>query len=149
MAVQEGQKIAYYAVRQDNLLRFPERSKAGVHRIFRENLHPGNPYIQALRKLFSTILVEIVMSVHRPLERLVALMTTLFLVSCSAVYTQDSNKSLLNLERIFSSREFRAQPFGPARWMKDGGSYTTLEKSEKTKGGQDIVLYPFSCRRQS
>jgi dipeptidyl-peptidase-4 len=47
----------------------------------------------------------------------------------------------LTLERIFQSRDFTAERFGPARWMKDGISYTTLEDSEAVKGGQDIVLY--------
>ncbi len=81
------------------------------------------------------------MSLHRTFERVVVLMSTLLFVSQTALYSQDSNKSLLNLERIYSSRDFRGQSFGPARWMKDGGPYTTLEKSEKTKDGRDIVLY--------
>ena len=41
---------------------------------------------------------------------------------------------LLNLERIYNSREFASQRFGPARWIKDGSSYTTLEESEGRQG---------------
>ena len=48
---------------------------------------------------------------------------------------------LLTVERIFAGREFAAERFGPARWMRDGGSYTTLEPSAETKGGRDLVLY--------
>jgi dipeptidyl-peptidase-4 len=48
---------------------------------------------------------------------------------------------LLTLERIFAGREFAAERFGPARWMKDGETYTTLEASAEVKGGRDIVLY--------
>lgn len=48
---------------------------------------------------------------------------------------------LLNLDRIFSSNEFRSEYFGPARWMMDGESYTTLEKSAAIEHGQDIVRY--------
>ncbi len=35
--------------------------------------------------------------------------------------------SPLTLDRIFSSREFSPERFGPARWMRDGDAYTTLE----------------------
>jgi len=48
---------------------------------------------------------------------------------------------LLNLDRIFVTREFVAEHFGPARWMKDGSSYTTVEDSATVKNGKDIVLY--------
>jgi dipeptidyl-peptidase-4 len=53
--------------------------------------------------------------------------------------TPDASK--LSIERIFQGREFTPQRFGPARWMKDGRSYTTLERSKSVKDGDDIVLY--------
>ncbi|HMA54736.1 MAG TPA: S9 family peptidase, partial [Acidobacteriota bacterium] len=48
---------------------------------------------------------------------------------------------VLTVERIFAGREFAAERFGPARWMSDGESYTTLEPSGEAKGGRDLVLY--------
>ena len=48
---------------------------------------------------------------------------------------------ILTLDRIFGSREFSAERFGPARWMGDGESYTTLEPSAEHKTGRDLVLY--------
>lgn len=48
---------------------------------------------------------------------------------------------ILTVERIFSTREFTSQRFGPARWLKDGVSYTTLEDSKDVQGGRDIVVY--------
>jgi len=48
---------------------------------------------------------------------------------------------LLSLERVFVTKEFAAERFGPARWMKDGNSYTTVEKSDAVKDSKDIVLY--------
>ncbi len=48
---------------------------------------------------------------------------------------------ILTVERIFVGREFAAERFGPARWMSDGESYTTLEPSGEAKGGRDLVLY--------
>ena len=48
---------------------------------------------------------------------------------------------VLTLDRIFGTLEFSAERFGPARWLRDGESYTTLEPSASTKGGRDLVLY--------
>jgi dipeptidyl-peptidase-4 len=53
---------------------------------------------------------------------------------------QQADSTLLTLERIFSSREFSSERFGPARWLDDGG-YTTLEPSKDLKDGTDIVRY--------
>jgi len=47
----------------------------------------------------------------------------------------------LTLERIFASRDFAAERFGPARWMTDGDSYTTLEPAAGGGPGRDLVLY--------
>ena len=74
-------------------------------------------------------------------DRCVAVFFSLMFVCRPSLLSQDSVKSRLSLDRLYSSREFRGQSFGPARWMKDGSSYTTLENSEKVKDGQDIVLY--------
>lgn len=68
-------------------------------------------------------------------------------VFASAAPAQDQAASakpldpILTVERIFAGREFAAERFGPARWMTDGGSYTTLEPSAEAKGSRDLVLY--------
>ncbi len=49
------------------------------------------------------------------------------------------DKSKLSLDRLFSN-EFEAEGFGPARWLKSGQGYSTLEKSS-TKKGRDLVAY--------
>ncbi len=58
---------------------------------------------------------------------------------CLSAQTADS--TLLTLERIYSSREYVAERFGPARWLEDGSGYTTLEASQNPRGGEDIVRY--------
>jgi len=61
---------------------------------------------------------------------------------CSGLRCQEETApSLLTLDRIFVSREFSPARFGPARWMEDGKSYTTVEDSAAIKEGRDIVLY--------
>ena len=77
--------------------------------------------------------------------RFKVLILALAAVSCFANTSIPTQKKALDphlsLERIFDSQEFTPEHFGPARWMKDGVSYTTLESSGSVKGAKDIVLY--------
>ena len=45
------------------------------------------------------------------------------------------------LRRLYASRNFAAQTFGPARWMSGGAAYTTIEPSALVPGAQDVVRY--------
>jgi dipeptidyl-peptidase-4 len=54
---------------------------------------------------------------------------------------EKADPSFLDLERIFTSAEFKAERFGPARWLKNGKGYTTLEDSRRHDKGRDIVRY--------
>jgi dipeptidyl-peptidase-4 len=45
------------------------------------------------------------------------------------------------LVRIFKAKDYAAETFGPARWLEDGRSYTTVEASEAVAGAKDIVAY--------
>ncbi len=45
---------------------------------------------------------------------------------------QMADASLLTLERIFAEKEFEPESFGPARWLKEGAAYTTLESPPGT-----------------
>jgi dipeptidyl-peptidase-4 len=49
--------------------------------------------------------------------------------------------SLLTVERIFDSNEFKADEQGRFRWLDDSSAYVALEESAETKGGKDIVRY--------
>jgi dipeptidyl-peptidase-4 len=44
-------------------------------------------------------------------------------------------------QRLFASREFEPSAFGPARWLEDGMSYTTVEASTTFPHAKDIVRY--------
>ena len=65
----------------------------------------------------------------------------IILFACAPQQGQEKDPSLLTLERIYSSDEFRGERFGPARWLKERSGYTTLERSKSNKDGRDIVLY--------
>jgi dipeptidyl-peptidase-4 len=45
------------------------------------------------------------------------------------------------LRRLYASRDFSSQRFGPARWTENGAAYTTLEPNAAVRGGFDIVRY--------
>jgi hypothetical protein len=61
-------------------------------------------------------------------------------VAAPAASAQQADSSLLTLDRIYGSKEFAPQPFGPARWLEDGTAYTTLEPAADGPG-QDLVSY--------
>ena len=50
------------------------------------------------------------------------------------------DSTLLSVERIFATTDFRGGSFGPSRWLGDGSSYTTLERVQGDRG-QEIVRY--------
>ena len=70
-----------------------------------------------------------------------SLLLVLSATALAAVQDKPSDPGLLTLERIFNSREFAPESFGPARWMSDGETYVTLEPSVEAKAGRDLVLY--------
>ena len=65
-------------------------------------------------------------------------LTALCFLSATSAVAQQADSSLLSVQRIYGSSEFKSQSFGPARWLGDGSSYTTLEQ---TGSGQDLVRY--------
>src|SRR6266513_5953440 len=51
------------------------------------------------------------------------------------------DSSILPVDRIFGSPEFRGGTLGPLAWLSDGAGYSTLEPALGGKPGQDIVRY--------
>jgi len=45
------------------------------------------------------------------------------------------------LRRLFATRDFAGQFFGPARWTSGGAAYTTVEPSAVVPGASDLVRY--------
>jgi dipeptidyl-peptidase-4 len=82
--------------------------------------------------------------------RILALLAVGYLLFCSALFSAEraDYDPILTLDRIFNSREFVAPRFGPARWMKDGASYSTLEEARDFKGSRDLVLYDAATGRR-
>jgi dipeptidyl-peptidase 4 len=75
------------------------------------------------------------LSVIRP-----GLGTFVLLLAAVRLSGQQADSTLLSVQRIYGSAEFRSQGFGPASWLGDGSSYTTLEEAD-SDGGQNLVRY--------
>jgi dipeptidyl-peptidase-4 len=52
---------------------------------------------------------------------------------------QQADSSLLSIPRIYGSREFVTDAFGPSRWVDNGAGYTTVEPADGR--GMDLVRY--------
>jgi dipeptidyl-peptidase 4 len=65
---------------------------------------------------------------------------TLCIACATPLRAQLPDSSLLSIQRIYGTLEFRGQTFGPARWLGDGSAYTTLEDAD-SDGGQNLVRY--------
>jgi len=52
-----------------------------------------------------------------------------------------ADSTLLTVDRIYASPEFRGGSLGPLAWLSDGSAYTTLETSPGTDDARDIVRY--------
>ena len=66
----------------------------------------------------------------------------LTLLAISALYPTvvvGSEELTQRLKRIFSSDAFASKRFGPARWIRGGAAYTTLEDSTAKAGAKEIV----------
>ena len=66
------------------------------------------------------------------------LFQALLVITCVSITAQSSQ---LTLDRIFNSRDFHNEQFGPARWTEGGKAYTTLESSTQYPGKYDIIEY--------
>jgi dipeptidyl-peptidase-4 len=62
------------------------------------------------------------------------------LALAAPLQAQQSDSTLLSVQRIYGRPEFGSQTFGPARWLGDGSAYTTLEDAD-SEGGQNLVRY--------
>jgi dipeptidyl-peptidase-4 len=54
-----------------------------------------------------------------------------------------------NLRRIFSSQELDGRSFGPARWIRNGASFTTVEPSPGDAKVKEIIEYETATGKRS
>ncbi|MBI4419260.1 MAG: S9 family peptidase [Gemmatimonadetes bacterium] len=73
--------------------------------------------------------------------RITGILTLIAVTQTPALAAQVPTGAADMLRRIFASRDFAPQRFGPARWVESGAAYTTVEQSEAMENGSDIVRY--------
>ena len=73
--------------------------------------------------------------------RPVVLAAALALVAPRPLPAQVPDSVRAAVHRVFGTRDFASQRFGPARWIENGAAYTTVEPSAAVHGGSDIVRY--------
>jgi dipeptidyl-peptidase 4 len=66
---------------------------------------------------------------------------TIVILFIPVVKSQTEDKGLLTIDRIFNSKDFSSQWFGPARWIDNDKGYTTLEPSKEYEHARDIVKF--------
>ncbi|UCD49040.1 MAG: S9 family peptidase [Phycisphaerales bacterium] len=78
---------------------------------------------------------------HRILYAAVFVLLTLAMAVPCPGAEAEQDRSLLTVERIFDSNDFKTESFGPARWLTDRAQYATLEESETDEDVKDMVYY--------
>jgi dipeptidyl-peptidase-4 len=77
---------------------------------------------------------------RNPLRLLLAILFAGAAVPASAQVPRYPEAVRAAVHRIFATRDFAAQRFGPARFIQGGAAYTTVERAAEG-GGSDIVKY--------
>jgi dipeptidyl-peptidase 4 len=72
---------------------------------------------------------------------LIAMAGTVLGSPLAAQHPPAPDSSLLTVDRIFASPEFRSGTLGSLAWLSDGVGYTMLERATGGRPGQDIVRY--------
>ena len=78
-----------------------------------------------------------------------ATVLALAILSASPSVLKGSDELDQGLKRIFSSRAFASKSFGPARWIRGGASFTTLEPSPTVPAAREIVEYDTAGGKRS
>jgi len=71
-------------------------------------------------------------------------LTVIVLLAVAVPHAQQADRTReldARIGRIFEAREYDVPRFGPARWLADGGSYTTVERGADQRSGSEIVRY--------
>src|ERR1051326_3916268 len=72
---------------------------------------------------------------------------TIILLGMSTADASDELRQ--NVQRIFGSQALEERSFGPARWIRGGASFTTVEPSAADPKAREIVEYDTATGKRS
>ncbi len=83
------------------------------------------------------------------MKHITTLLFSLMLVICYVVPQAQTipDSSLLTIDRIFSSNEFRQQNQRPIRWIENGNAYLTIERS--AKNADELIRWDCTNQKRS
>ncbi len=81
--------------------------------------------------------------------RRVPIVFALVLFGIFPSWVAGSDELKQRLQRIFDSPAFQPKRFGPARWIRDGAAFTTLEAAPSADGAKEIVAYETATGKRS
>ncbi len=73
--------------------------------------------------------------------RVVPLAAALAIGAAHPLTAQVTDSVRAAVHRIFGTRTFASERFGPARWIENGAAYSTVERSPDVQGAMEIVRY--------
>ncbi|HEX3744459.1 MAG TPA: S9 family peptidase [Bryobacteraceae bacterium] len=83
------------------------------------------------------------------MQRRLALLLPVAALSLFPSLSAGSDELTQRLARVFNSNALVSKRFGPARWIRDGAAFTTLEPSAQEAAARDIVEYDTAGGKRS
>lgn len=78
------------------------------------------------------------------------ILTLLVICQFFGAWAQDpADPSLLTIDRIYNSSEFKQESAPRLQWIEEGDAYLTLESSKTVKGAVDVVRYSSALSERS
>jgi dipeptidyl-peptidase-4 len=59
------------------------------------------------------------------------------------------DRTALTVDRLFNTKDFDSKAFGPARWIDNGSSFTTLESCPSDEEVKEILSYDISTGQRA
>lgn len=75
------------------------------------------------------------------IKKLLILLIIFLYIQPALPQEKKEDKSKITLDRLFNTKDFTGERFGPVRFLDNGKGYTSLEKSDAVKGARDIIKY--------
>lgn len=74
----------------------------------------------------------------------------IFTLTFHLIYSQTNiDSSFLTIDRIYNTNEFRQEYERPIQWIENGKAYVTIEKSNTTESGDELIRYSAADQKRT